>query len=59
VAHSFFWGYEWSGEVRITLPVAEVEDPLQDTRIHLTVYVPEHSSFAALFADLAGCGGML
>ena len=37
------------------MPIAEVTDPLQGTRFHLTVYTPEPSSLLAL---CAGIGAM-
>ena len=39
------------------LPIANVSDPLQGTRFHLTVYAPEPSSFIALLGGVAGLGG--
>jgi len=49
----------WWGFNPLTLPVAEVTDPLQGTRMHLTVYaVPEPSSFIALGFAVIGLGGV-
>ena len=54
-----FW-LDLTQESVITLPVLEVSDGLQGTRMHLTVYapVPEPSSLIALAGGLAGLGGM-
>ena len=54
-----FWLDLTQGSV-ITLPVLEVSDGLQGTRMHLTVYapVPEPSSLIALAGGLAGLGGL-
>lgn len=41
------------------MPIAEVSNPLDGTRFHLTVYTPEPSSILALLAGVAGMGGMV
>jgi hypothetical protein len=38
------------------MPIAEVTDPLQGTRFHLTVYTPEPSSLLALAAGMGSLG---
>jgi len=44
---------------QITMPITQVTDPLQGTRMHLTIYAPEPSSLLALLAGLAGFGTVL
>jgi len=52
-----FW-LDLSGTSYVTIPLAMVTDPLQGTRMHLTVYapIPEPSSLAGLGFALAGVG---
>jgi hypothetical protein len=44
---------------QITLPIVSVTDPLQGTRMHLTVYAPEPAPLAALLSGLVGFGALI